>query len=303
MKVWKTILAIFFIIFVVAIIWIYWFTGFSKVSLSPGSQNSNFSLDVSNSNMQFYDNMRYSDSKISYRISDKCTLQKKADAEGAFDILENETILDFYAVQGNEEILISCESKQRTEEEFFVAGEGGPVNITKAGEFNVIMYGEVSLIRQSECMYPNIAIHEILHALGFDHSANPNNIMYNVSKCSQTIGEDIPNLISQIYSVTSKPDLILDEVSPNIHGKYLDVNISVRNNGLKDSGEAVINIYAGDNLVHTIDVQPLVVGFGMKFMLQNVQIGSGFDELRFIAESDFEELDKANNEIVFSVEK
>ena len=134
MKILKTILIIIFLIFLVSMLWIYWFTGFGDVQLlKSNTQDSNFSMNLTSDNMQFYENLRYSDSKISYRIADKCALQKKADAERAFEILENKTILDFYSVTSNEELLISCEDRQKIKEDYFIAGEGGPTNISRAG--------------------------------------------------------------------------------------------------------------------------------------------------------------------------
>ncbi len=308
MKILKSILVIIFLIFVVSILWIYWFTGFSDVQLSSKSkiQDSNFSINFTNpENMQFYENLRYSDSRISYRIADKCTLQKKADAERAFDILENKTILDFYSVNNNEEILITCESRQKIKEDFFIAGEGGPVNISRAGQFNVIHYGQVLLIRQSECPNPNIALHEILHALGFDHSSNPNNIMYEISECSQTLGEDIPLFIDELYSIPSKPDLVFEEISPLIHdGKYLDLNMSIKNTGLKSSEKAFVNLYLDNEIYEKIEIKELEVGSGMKFTIQNLKLKTtNFNEMKFIIEANFEELDKANNEVVFEIDK
>ena len=144
MKTLKTILFIIFLIFVVSMLGVYWFSGFGDIQLSESKiQDSNFSLNLTSDNMQFYENLRYSDSKISYNIADKCTLQKKADAERAFEILENKTILDFYSVNSNEEILITCESRQKIKEDYFIAGEGGPVNISRAGQFNVIFNGQI----------------------------------------------------------------------------------------------------------------------------------------------------------------
>jgi len=299
MKWWKAILSILFVLLLTGMLWVYWFTGFSEISLSPQPQNSNFSLDLNPQTVQFYENMRYRTPRIPYEISSLCTLQKKADAERAFQILNDATILEFYP-SSNYEFLVSCENKQRIKEDFFIAGEGGPVNITQSGVFNVILYGEISLIRQSECQNPNVALHEVLHALGFDHSENPNNIMYGISKCSQTLGDDIPSLINEIYSISSYPDLTLEEASPEVHGKYLDVNISVRNNGLKLAEASLINIYYDDKIVETIDVPELDVGFGIKLILKNILTKkSNFDELKFVIETASEELDKKNNEIVF----
>ncbi|MDP2672411.1 MAG: matrixin family metalloprotease [Nanoarchaeota archaeon] len=306
MKILETILVIIFLIFIVSMLWIYWFTGFGDVQLSkPKIQDSNFSMNLTSDNMQFYENLRYSDSKISYSIADKCTLQKRADAERAFEILENKTILDFYKVSDNEEILITCESRQKIKEDYFIAGEGGPVNISRAGQFNVIFNGQVLLIRQSECPNPNIALHEILHALGFGHSANENNIMYEISECSQTLGDDIPRFIDELYSVPSQSDLAFEEVVPLIHdGKYLDLNMSVKNIGLKDSEKAFVNIYLDNEVFEKIELKELKVGAGMKITIQNLKLKTtNFNEIKFIIETDFEELNKANNEVSFNIEE
>ena len=300
MKLWKTFFILFFIFSVVGMLWIYWLP-FEDIELSSTPKTYNFSSGVNESQkFQFYNNMRYSNSKISYRIDDACTIKKKEDARRAFDILGEQTVLDFYSVGSNEEIFLTCEDKQKIKEDFFIAGEGGPVNITRAGNFNVIHYGEVILIRGSECPNPNVAMHEIFHALGFDHSLNENNIMYGVSKCSQTIGEDIKNLLSELYAFESLPDLIIEGVDPNIHGKYLDFNLSVRNNGLKKSGKAFLNIYSDQVLLEEIELDPLEIGFGVKYSLKNVKIkNSDFENLLFVIESDFKELDKKNNELAF----
>ncbi len=305
MKILKVILFFLIIILIVSMLMIYWFQGVGEISLTQKPATSNFSLGVYDSSpLQFYENLRYSDSKISYRVADICTLQKRADAERAFEILEEQTILVFYDVKKNEEILITCEDAQRIEEDFFVAGEGGPVNITKSGQFSVVSYGQVLLIRQSECSNPNIALHEILHALGFDHSSNQNNIMYHVSSCSQTLGEDIPELINELYSIPSKTDLVLDEVYPVAQGRYLNVNMSIKNVGLIDSGPSEIKIYTDDIIVETIDVEPLGVGAGIKFIFQNLKLKkSDFNELRFVVEANFEELDKKNNEVIFELKE
>ena len=306
MKIFKTILVVIFLIFMVSMLWIYWFTGFGDVQLSKSAlQDSNFSINLTSDNMQFYENLRYSDSKISYHISDKCTLQKKADAERAFEILENKTILDFYPVNSNEEILITCESKEKIKEDYFVAGEGGPVNISRAGQFNVIYTGQILLIRQSECLNPNIALHEILHALGFGHSSNKNNIMYEISECSQTLGDDIPRFIDELYSIPSKPDLAFEEVVPLIHdGKYLDLNMSIKNIGLKNSGKAFVNIYLDNELFEEIELKELEVGSGMKITIQNLKFKkTNFKEMKFIIVANFEELNKANNEASFDIEE
>jgi len=179
------------------------------------------------------------------------------------------------------------------------------VNISKAGQFNVIFNGQVLLIRQSECANPNIALHEILHALGFGHSLNENNIMYEISECSQTLGEDIPRFIDELYSIPSHPDLAFEEVIPLIHdGKYLDLNISIKNIGLKDSEKAFVNVYLDNEVFEKIELKELKVGAGIKITIQNLKFKTtDFNEIKFIIETNFEELNKENNGVSFNVEE
>ena len=80
----------------------------TEFDLSSNS-NSNFSLNPDeNTPLQFYENMRFPDTKISYKI-ENCPLQRKNDMEWAFDIMEEETILEFYPVSYNEQITVTCE--------------------------------------------------------------------------------------------------------------------------------------------------------------------------------------------------
>ena len=201
---WKSILVSVIAVFLVLLLFFYWVFPLETIDFTFSPKNSNFSLNsYGNESMQFYENMRYPSKDISYRIQG-CTLQKADEMETAFDMIDNLTIINFYSVNNNEEISVTCDSKTRFEGDLFIAGEGGPINITKAGYFNVIQKGAITLIRESKCENPNVGIHELLHALGFDHSENPNNIMYPVSKCSQTIGQDISDMINELYSFQSR---------------------------------------------------------------------------------------------------
>ncbi len=302
---WKVLLSFIFILIVVSLLVLYWFIPLGTIEYglnSPG--HSNFSLSSSgNESMQFYQSMRYPDSRISYMI-DKCPLKKMEEMERAFETVSDQTILNFYPVGSNEEISVTCDSKTKVEGGLFIAGEGGPVNITRSDKFNVIHKGGILLIRESKCENPNIGTHELLHALGFDHSKNPDNIMYNVSKCSQTIGEDTINLLNYLYSFPSQPDLSFENVSAFMRGRYLDLNMTIRNNGLKDSEEAEILVYAGDKLIKEIELEALEIGHGRVIVLTNIfTLKRNIDELRFFIESGFEELDKANNIVTLEIKK
>jgi hypothetical protein len=293
----KGFFSIVFVFIAIFLFIFYWFIPFDATEfLESTDKNFNFSLDNSDENLQFYKNMRYPNSNISYKIQD-CPLYKKNSIDQAFEIISNLTILDFSPVSYGEEISAFCSDRGKRKEGLFVAGEGGPINITKTEDFNVIFHGEILLIRESKCAEPNIGLHEILHALGFDHSSNKNSIMYNVSKCNQKIGEDIINKINEVYSFPSYPDLSFENVSAIMHGKYLDANISIRNNGLSKSGKAKLIIYAGEKNVKELDLDPMEIGYGTTISLRNIWIPKiNIFELRFLIDYNLPELKKNNNE-------
>tara|TARA_Y100000310_G_scaffold23337_1_gene22293 strand:- start:1047 stop:1916 length:870 start_codon:yes stop_codon:yes gene_type:complete len=283
----------------------YWFIPLNKFEFYQGysSDNFNFTLNDSSKEMQFYENMRYSDPKISYRILD-CTLQKRYNIERAFEMISNTTSLSFYEVEFNEEIFATCDSRNKIEGELFIAGEGGPVNITKTENFNVILKGEILLIKESKCEKPNIALHELFHSLGFDHSPNPSSIMYNTSKCNQNIGQDIVDKINELYSSPSYPDLTFENVSAIMHGKYLDTNITIRNHGLKDSEKTKLIISSGEKIIKETEIDSLKIGYGITMSLNNILVSKiNIQELKFLIDSNFSELKKNNNEIKLEIKK
>lgn len=296
----KKIFVLFVGIFLIGTLVIYWFFPFNEMGFNFGG-NSNFSLNVSEGDMQFYPNMRFPSKKISYSISENCSLQKKNDMKWAFDIIENETILDFYPLKDGL-IKVFCDSKNKFEGGLFVAGEGGPVNVTIGKNFKVIHEGEILLIKASTCERPNVAIHELLHVLGFDHSDNPNNIMYPISKCKQTIGEDIINLINDLYSIPSYADLEFENANVNLKGRMIDIDYSVRNEGLKDSESFSVTIYINNKKIKELQSEGLKVGYGERVRLSNYAISQiKINEIKFKINNNFNELNKTNNEIILKM--
>ena len=263
----KLILTLVFVLFMISLLFFYLVP--LKTSHFIATGNSNFSIVFNENQMQFYPNMRFPDSRISYKISG-CPLQKKNDMEYAFDIIENLTSLRFYSVDNNEEISVTCEQKNKMNEGLFIAGEGGPTNVTIIGDFYVILKGEILLIKQSDCQIPNVALHELFHVLGFKHSTNPDNVMYNITKCDQTIGDDMIQLINDLYSVPSAPDLAFSNVSAVMNGRFLDINITVFNVGLHDAGESKIIIYGDGKKIKEIYLEPLEMGYGRFISMGNI---------------------------------
>ncbi len=308
--IWRFLLSMFsfmiaiFIIFLLISYWIFPIGNY-EFSLNPDLTQTNYNFSLTNdAASQFYKNLRYSSSDVSYKIDSECTLQKRYDAEFAIDLLNSQTDLNLYSVGGDEEISITCEDKIKVEERFFVAGEGGPINITRTENFNVILKGGVLLLRDSKCERPNVALHELLHAFGFDHSSNPKNIMNSISKCNQVMGDDLINTINELYSVPSYPDLTFENVSATMKGRLLDLNLSIRNNGLGDSKNSQLKIYIDGKEIKEIQVEGMEIGYGISITLENLLVKQiGVDVLTLKLDYGFEELNKDNNIINLELKK
>ncbi len=302
---YKSLNSALIVLIIVLSLTIYWFIPVSDTRFYfQQDQNTNFSINNSeNTSLQFYENMRFPEKRISYKI-ENCTLQRSNDMEWAFGIIQEKTVLEFYPVLKDEQITVTCNDDIRYEEKLFIVGEGGPTNITVSGDFNIIETGKVLLMKDSTCQRPNIAIHELLHVLGFKHSENPKNIMYEVSSCKQEIGEEITQFINEIYSIPSVPDLLFKDSSVKTHGRYLAVNFSVRNNGLKDSEKFVVKIVANGKDVKTFNMGPIKFGYGERVFLSNIFVNQiDIKNVELIIESDFKELDKDNNHAIFEIKK
>jgi hypothetical protein len=144
----------------------------------------------------------------------------------------------------------------------------------------------------------------LLHVLGFDHSKNPKNIMYEISRCDQTIGDDIINLIDNLYSTPSEPDLLFENASASMHGKYLNINFSIRNNGLQDAPEANVKILANGKETENIKIPPTEIGYGRKVSVENIWVKQmNVQNIEFVIEDNFAELSKDNNQVTFEIKK
>lgn len=303
---WKIVLSLIFFILVVMLLTFYWILPIGKLiefEIS-GSGNANFTLNASlNTSMQFYENMRYQSPNISYRI-DGCPLAREDEMKRAFVFLETRTILNFYEVGDGEEISVTCEDSVRGERGLFVAGEGGVTNVTVTKNFNVIFNGVVILIRETKCPDPIVGTHELLHALGFDHSDNPNNIMYPTVNCKQTIGDDLIDYISWLYSFPTLPDLSFENTSASMKGRYLGFVITIRNHGLKNSENSTVIIYADNKSIKEFEVETIPIGSGRIITLSNIFVMQrNIKELELFIKYNFEELNKDNNRITLEIKE
>ena len=83
-----------------------------------------------------------------------------------------------------------------------------------------------------------------------------------------------------------------------MQGQYLDTNISIRNNGLKKSDKAVVEIYADDKLIKEVSLESIDIGYGRQITLSNILVAKlQIDKFNFVIKTNFDELDKENNKI------
>ena len=252
--------------------------------------------------VQFYPNMRYSDRIISYKIESACSEKKSNDIVMAFAAISEKTILDFYQSDDNPEIKILCSDVAPLAEEkgHFVAGEGGPSEIINTTKFSVILSGKIALYRENKCDKPNVAIHEILHALGFDHINSLKSILYPITSCDQQIDLGVVDLINKLYSIDSLPDLAIDALDASSEGRYLNFNINILNIGLAKSSWAELNLYSDNEKIANFSLGDVEIGEKRILMVENLRLPSREDNIMFVVESSSRELTLDNNRIEVS---
>ena len=252
--------------------------------------------------VQFYPNMRYSDRRISYKIESACSEKKSNDIVMAFAAISEKTILSFYQSDDNPEIKVLCSDIAPLAEEkgHFVAGEGGPSEIINTTKFSVILSGKIALYRENKCDKPNVAIHEILHALGFDHINSLKSILYPITSCDQQIDLWVVDHINKLYSIDSLPDLAIDALDASSEGRYLNFNINILNIGLAKSSSAELNLYSDNEKIANFSLGDVEIGEKRILMVENLRLPSREDNIMFVVESSSRELTLDNNRIEVS---
>lgn len=277
-----------------------------KVEYKTTSPSSSNDLSAAlYSSAQFYPNMRFQNKEISYTIGSACDEKKKKNVQEAFSILSQETMLSFSeSPNGEIDILCSQVSPESGEEGHFVAGEGGPSEIINATKYYIILKGKVSLYRDEKCKTPNIALHEILHALGFDHNTNENSIMYPVTSCNQEFDSYIAQEINRLYAISSDPDLVVERVNANRTGRYMYFKAIVANYGLKDAGEAKLVVFVDGENIKEFDLGLIQIGTKKSIEVTNLRMPAESENITFSAfTNQSKELSYENNNLKLVVVK
>ena len=268
--------------------------------------DDNIEVNNSISSKQFYPRMRYQDRIINYYISPSCSPEKTDSMKEAFEILKSRTIISFNQVSKSNSVLnILCEdiSPEAEEKDHFVAGEGGPSRILNSTLYSVILEGKIALYREGQCDNLNVALHELLHALGFDHNNNPKSILYPTLKCDQMIDEEIIDSINRLYLTNSLPELLFFKANAEKDGRYLNFHIEVLNQGLQSSPATKIGVYAGKEFIQNFDIGEITIGSKKILDVENLKIPSKSDNIIFIIDekNEIKEIDKNNNKVTLNL--
>ena len=252
----------------------------------------------------FAEKLRFNHNVISYFIEDDCLGVRKDAMIEAFALFAKKTIVSFYEVDANADIDVGCSDDYiPLGESLFAAGEGGPSRIINTSNFKTIEKGKILLYEDPRCDGPIVELHELCHVFGFDHSADPKNIMYNISNCEQEISDDMVTLINDLYSIEVLADAVLSDVQAVKRGRYLDFNVTVLNEGLIGIDGIDLAIIVGDRVVQVMEMGEIGIGYGRTLKATNVKLpSSGIDSIDFVVDrdNDVRELDEGNNEVTMA---
>lgn len=267
--------------------------------------------NVSSELRQFYPNMRFNHNNISYFINPECDDEKTERVKSAFSIIHKETGVISFRIGSEEDadILVGCslESYQK-EENIFIAGEGGPTKIVNSSLYPIILRGKVMLYKESphgevqKCDSPVTELHELFHVFGFDHINDSTKIMYPYVDCEQKIGEDLIEILINLYSIEALPELYFANISASKSGRYLNFEVLIRNEGMIDASDVSLEVYAEDELVKAFDLGEIEFGAGKSFYVDNLTLPSrSIDKVKLEIKSKNKEIDEENNIIELEI--
>lgn len=234
-----------------------------------------------NEEMQFYPNMRFAKAPITYSQYD-CKERENQQFQNAFSIIELQSGLGFKQ-EDNGEIKIFCgQEAPKVESNTFVAGEGGPKLIVNTGLYYVILDAEVYIFKSLDCNQPIVELHELLHALGFEHSTDERSLMYNYSSCDQVLTPDISKKLKELYAQEALPDLYFGKVEAQTEGRYLNFKVEIKNRGLSKAQTFKLSVYSSGSKIKDFDIGEIDLGEGRILEVENLKAAGLLDSIKAV---------------------
>ena len=275
----------------------------NPIALKINQTNENITLPQYSESKQFYPNLRFATNKITYGFEDACSDEKKVSVRDAVSILEKDTVLVFDEKPSNDaqvHILCSEIGPEPEQAGHFVAGEGGPTEIINTTLYSVIRGGKLSLYRDESCDRPLIALHEMLHVLGFDHNSNPQSIMYPTLNCNEQLDSHIVDSINALYHDESLPELTIIDANATKEGRYVSFSVKVMNRGLVEAESVSLDVLEGTNVLQTFDLGKIDIGVIKALSVENLKASRSGSEIKLHIRSPSRELDENNNYLTLS---
>ncbi|MBI2084300.1 MAG: matrixin family metalloprotease [Candidatus Aenigmarchaeota archaeon] len=155
----------------------------------------------------------------------------------------------------------------------------------------------------------NLALHELGHAIGLQHTDDKTNIMYPVlvvpSDGIIRISDGERRLLEEVYSIEPKPDLKIVEVNVTkavmkrfVYTYYLlNVSMIIGNDGLLESPALLLHINANNMTVKNDTMPDVGIGTKLSIVYGNLQVDGDFEQVDIVVDpyNAIDEMNEANN--------
>ena len=190
------------------------------------------------------------------------------------------------------------------------------------GSYELITSAQIQILRSyaggqfDDTDMTNIAMHELGHVLGLEHSNSTNDVMYPVleipSKRLMQISPSYSEFLHQVYQTQPNPDLSFyrnvnatkfSEKSILRESFYFNVSFAVKNVGLSDSPATSVSVFTDENFIIDQAIPSLEPGTYYQISLGNIASKSDFSYIKLVIDRNdlIDEINKTNNALVVTV--
>lgn len=171
----------------------------SYTATTPWEKNIDIKIS-SYINDNYYSTPRWSDKIITFNISDGCRLSKAKVIREEFAILKNKTniSIDFQETNSNADIYFICKDSINydIDKGYIVSGL---TTLTEVG--TRITSARIELLNGFSNSDGKTILHEVIHALGLQHSENDESVMYPIGYDKQRLDNDTISQLNNLYPI------------------------------------------------------------------------------------------------------